>query len=126
MAMTITAMNTRLWERKSNGRNEILNIISMNECHYIYIFTEYKIFIKLVSKSSLYKWHSFIEMMFKISFLPLLFLSQSLVFIAVIVIIIIFWLLVSSSFSFHSWCYWIFFWYNKLLLTISYIYKGLN
>ena len=44
MTMKTPAMNIRLCERKSIGRNEILNIISMNECHlYIYIFTEYKI-----------------------------------------------------------------------------------
>ena len=44
MMMKTPAMNIRLCERKSIGRNEILNIISMNECHlYIYIFTEYKI-----------------------------------------------------------------------------------
>ena len=56
MTMKTPATNIRLCERKIIGRNEILNIISMNECHlYIYIFTEYKIFIKLVSKSSLYK-----------------------------------------------------------------------
>ena len=71
MTMKTPAMNIRLCERKSIGRNEILNIISMNECHlYIYIFTEYKISlnywvrvyyiyiyindINLVSKSSLY------------------------------------------------------------------------
>ena len=50
----------------------------------------------------------YIKVMSILSFLPLLFLSQSLVFIAVVFIVIIFWLSVSSSFSFHSWCYWVF------------------
>ena len=44
--------------------------------------------------------------MYYISLLPILFLSQRLVFITVVVVVIIIWLVVSSSF--HSWCYWVF------------------
>ena len=52
--------------------------------------------------------------MFILSFLPLRFLSQSLVFVAVVFIVIIIWLLVSSSF--HSWCYW--YTYDKIQINI--------
>ena len=57
---------------------------------------------------------------FILSFLPLLFLSQSLVFVAIVFIIFIILLLVcqysascfivfSASFVSGSWCYWVFF-----------------
>ena len=41
-----------------------------------------------------------------LSLLPILFLSQRLVFVTVVFVVIIIWVLVSSSF--HSWCYWAF------------------
>ena len=51
-----------------------------------------------------------------LSFLPLLFLSQRLVYVTVVFVVIIIWLLISSSF--HSWCYWVFLFVNKIYILI--------
>ena len=40
-----TAMNTRLWERKSNGRNERMDITFIYILYIIYTFQPYKNFI---------------------------------------------------------------------------------
>ena len=45
MTMKTTAMNTRLWERKSNGRNERMDITFIYILYIIYTFQPYKNFI---------------------------------------------------------------------------------
>ena len=128
MTTTTTVMNTSPWEGKSSGSNDIYYMnfnpkgnkcirktqIYFLNCRWyfmymiitdlfdidIHIFTVIKFLFNLVVK------FKYIKVMSILSLLPLLFLSQRLVYVTVVFVVIIIWLLVSSSF--HSWCYWVF------------------